>query len=108
MSKSTVSRVTHQLNQDFEAWRRGDLSEVSVAYAFLDGQYHAARLGTDEKEGVLSAYALLEDGRPIFLHLDVGPRESYDAWLSFLQDLVARGLREPLVVLDGAPGLVKP
>lgn len=57
-------------------------------YLFLDGQYHAARQGTDEKEGVLSAYALLEDGRPVLLHLDVGPRESYDEWLSFLQDLV--------------------
>jgi putative transposase len=108
LSKSTVSRVTQQLNQDFETWRRRDLSELPVVYLFLDGQYHAARQGTDEKEGVLSAYALLEDGRPVLLHLDLGPRESYDAWLSFLQDLVARGLRDPLlIVMDGAPGLVK-
>jgi transposase-like protein len=77
-------------------------------YLFLDGQYHAARQGTDEKEGVLSAYAILEDGRPILLHLDMGPRESYDAWLSFLQDMVARGLRDPLLVIfDGAAGLHK-
>jgi len=108
LSKSTVSRVTQQLNQEFETWRRRDLSELAVVYLFLDGQYHATRQGTDEKEGVLSAYALLEDGRPVLLHLDLGPRESYDAWLSFLQDLVARGLHEPLlVVMDGAPGLVK-
>ena len=108
LSKSTVSRVTQQLNHEFEAWHRRDLSDLPVVYVFLDGQYHAAREGTDEKEGVLSAYALLEDGRPVLLHLDVGPRESYDAWLSFLQDLVARGLRDPLlVVMDGAPGLVK-
>jgi putative transposase len=108
LSKSTVSRVTQQLNQDFETWRRRDLSDLPIVYVFLDGQYHAARQGTDEKEGVLSAYALLDDGRPVLLHLDLGPRESYDAWLSFLQDLVARGLRAPLlVVMDGAPGLVK-
>src|ERR1700736_6094235 len=108
LSKSTVSRVTQQLNQDFDTWRRRDLSELPVVYLFLDGQYHAARQGTDEKEGVLSAYALLEDGQPVLLHLDLGPRESYDAWLSFLQDLAARGLRDPLlVVMDGAPGLVK-
>ena len=108
MSKSTVSRVTQQLNQDFETWRRRDLSALRVVYLFLDGQYHAARQGTDEKEGVLSAYALLEDGRPVLLHLDLGPRESYDAWLTFLQDLVGRGLSEPvLIVMDGAPGLVK-
>ena len=108
LSKSTVSRVTQQLNQDFEVWRRRDLSDLPVVYLFLDGQYHAARQGSDEKEGVLSAYALLEDGRPVLLHLDLGPRESYDAWLSFLQDLTARGLKDPLlVVMDGAPGLVK-
>ena len=108
LSKSTVSRVTQQLNQDFDAWRRRDLSELPIVYLFLDGQYHAARQGTDEKEGVLSAYALLEDGRPVLLHLDLGPRESSDAWLSFLQDLTARGLKDPLlVVMDGAPGLVK-
>jgi len=108
LSKSTVSRVTQQLNQDFDTWRRRDLSELPIVYLFLDGQYHAARQGTNEKEGVLSAYALLEDGRPVLLHVDLGPRESYDAWLSFLQDLAARGLRDPLlVVMDGAPGLVK-
>jgi len=108
LSKSTVSRVTQHLNQEFETWRRRDLSELPVVYLFLDGQYHAARQGTDEKEGVLAAYALLADGRPVLLHLDLGPRESADAWLSFLQDLTARGLREPLLVVgDGAPGLVK-
>ena len=108
LSKSTVSRVTQHLNQDFDVWRRRDLSDLAVAYLFLDGQYHAARQGSDEKEGVLSAYARLEDGRPVLLHLDLGPRESYDAWLSFLQDLVTRGLHAPLlIVMDGAPGLVK-
>jgi transposase-like protein len=43
LSKSTVSRVTQQLNQDFDSWRRRDLSDLSVVYLFLDGQYHAAR-----------------------------------------------------------------
>ena len=108
LSKSTVSRITQHLTQEFETWRRRDVSDLPVVYIFLDGQYHAARQGTDEKEGVLSAYALLEDGTPVLLHLDVGQRESYDAWLSFLQDLVARGVRDPLlVIMDGAPGLVK-
>ena len=55
LSKSTVSRVTQQLNQDFDTWRRRDLSDLPIVYLFLDGQYHAARQGTDEKEGVLSA-----------------------------------------------------
>lgn len=108
LSKSTVSRISQQLTQDFDTWRKRDLSDLPVVYLFLDGQYHAVRQGTDEKEGVLSAYALLEDGRPVLLHLDVGSRESYDAWLSFLQEMTARGLKDPLlVILDGAPGLLK-
>lgn len=108
LSKSTVSRITQQLTQDFEAWRKRDLSELNVMYLFLDGQYHAARQGSDEKEGVLAAYGFLEDGRAVLLHLDIGPRESYDAWLSFLQDMSARGLKDPLLVIsDGAPGLKK-
>ena len=108
LSKSTVSRITQQLNQDFEVWRKRDLSDLNMVYLFLDGQYHAARQGTEEKEGVLAAYALLEDGRPVLLHLEIGPRESYDAWLSFLQDMSARGLKDPLLVtFDGAAGLKK-
>src|SRR3990170_3157717 len=108
LSKSTVSRITSRLNADFEVWKKRDLSDLKVVYLFLDGQYHAVRQGSSEKEGVLSAYALLEDGRAVLLHLDIGPRESYDAWLSFLQDMTARGLRDPLLVIfDGAPGLKK-
>jgi transposase-like protein len=108
LSKSTISRIAQQLHGDFESWRKRDLSDLNVVYLFLDGQYHAARQGTDEKEGVLSAYAILEDGRPVLLHLDLGPRESYDAWLGFLQDMVARGLKDPLLVIfDGAAGLHK-
>jgi transposase-like protein len=108
LSKSTVSRITSRLNEDFEGWRRRDLTAMKVVYLFLDGQYHATRQGTTEKEGVLSAYALLESGEPVLLSLDLGATESYDAWLGFLQDMVGRGLGDPLmVVFDGAPGLKK-
>jgi transposase-like protein len=108
LSKSTVSRITSRLNDDFESWRRRDLSAMKVVYLFLDGQYHATRQGTTEKEGVLSAYALLESGEPVLLSLDLGATESYDAWLGFLQDMVGRGLDDPLMVIfDGSPGLKK-
>jgi transposase-like protein len=108
LSKSTVGRVTQQLNQDFETWRRREGERPAGRLSVSRSTIPAARRGSDEKEGVLSAYALLEDGRPVLLHLDLGPRESYDASPGFLQDLVARGLPDPLlVVMDGAPGLVR-
>ena len=48
------------------------------------------------------------EGRKILLGLALGSRESYDAWLAFGRDMIARGLRAPaLVVADGAPGIWK-
>lgn len=108
LSKSTVSRITGRLNEDFDTWRKRDLSSMKVVYLFLDGQYHATRQGTTQKEGVLSAYALLESGEPVLLHLELGATESYDAWLAFLQNMTTRGLSDPLMVtFDGSPGLKK-
>jgi len=108
VSKSGVSQITAQLGESFRQWRERDLSQLNVVYLFLDAIYLAARAGTDEKEGVLAAYGLLEDGKKVLLHLALGSRESYDAWLSFLHDLTARGLQEPLlVIIDGNPGLKK-
>jgi putative transposase len=108
LSKSTVSRATQSLQADFEAWRTRDLSDLKVVYLFLDGQYHAVRPDTRDKEGLLAAYALLEDGRMVLLHLGLGPRERTESWLAFLHDLTARGLGTPvLVITDGNPGVRK-
>ena len=107
-SKSAASRAAATLQAEFDAWRSRDLSELRVVYLFLAGQFHAARAESEEKEGILAAYALCEDGRMVLLHLGLGPRESTDAWVAFLHDLTARGLQAPLlVVIDGNPGLRK-
>ncbi len=106
LSRSAVSRATQALQAEFDAWRTRDLSDLKILYLFLDGQFHAARAESEEKEGILAAYALCEDGRMLLLHLGLGPRESTDAWVAFLHDLTARGLPAPLlVVIDGNPGL---
>lgn len=99
LSKSRVSRIVSQLQVDFDCWRKRDLSELRLTYLFLDAIYLALRQGTDEKEAVLCAYGILENGKKVLLHLALGSRESYEAWLSFLQDMVARGLNEPLLVI---------
>lgn len=40
--------------------------------------------------------------------MQLGSRESYEDWLDFGRDLIARGMRSPaLLVADGAPGLWK-
>ena len=106
LSKSAVSRATKSLQADFDGWRTRDLSDLQVVYLFLDGQFHAVRPGTREKEGILAAYALCEDGRMVLLHLGLGPRERTEAWVAFLHELTARGLGTPvLIIADGNPGL---
>ena len=108
LSKSGVSRIAAQLGESFQRWRERDLSGLRVVYLFLDAIYLAARSGTKEQEGVLCAYGMLDDGRKVLLHLALGSRESYDAWLGFLHELTARGLAEPLLAIsDGNPGLKK-
>jgi transposase-like protein len=108
VSKSTASRATQALQTEFDAWRTRDLSELKVLYLFLDGQFHAARAESTEKEGLLAAYALCEDGTMVLLHLGLGPRESTDTWVAFLHDLTARGVGVPLLVItDGNPGLCR-
>ncbi len=101
-----MSRATARLQADFDPWRTRDLSDLKILYLFLDGQFHAIRSGTWTKEGILAAYAILEDGRAVLVPLGLGPRERTDAWVAFLHDLTARELGAPLLVLmDGNPGL---
>jgi putative transposase len=107
LSRSSVSRCNKELYDQFAAWRRRDLSGTRVMYLFLDGVMERVRFGTSEKEGVLVAHAILEDGSRELLSIHIGPRESEDAWRAVLNDLVARGMPQPkLVISDGCPGLI--
>jgi len=58
MSKSTVSRVSKSLQQDFDTWRQRDLSTDPVIYLFLDAIYLKARQGEHKSEAVLCAYGI--------------------------------------------------
>lgn len=108
ISRSGVSQLSQVLVEEFDGWRERELSGLRLAYLFLDATYVPARQGTEEKEGVLCAYGLTEEGHMVFIHLALGSRESYDSWISFLHDLTARGLNEPLLVIsDGQAGLLK-
>jgi len=108
LSRSSVSRITRRLQQEFDIWRKRDLSGPKILYLFLDAIYLPLRQGVKEKEGVLCAYGILENGKKVLLHLALGSRESYDSWLTFLHDMTARGLEEPLLITsDKHKGLKK-
>ncbi len=106
LSKSTVSRVCEAIKDEFDRWKARDLAEVSLEYLFLDGSHFRMHEGA-RAEPVLAAWGITTEGRPVLVGLDAGASESTDAWKAFLDDMVARGLRAPLLVVsDGAPGLI--
>jgi transposase-like protein len=108
VSSSAVNELTDRLWEDYEAFTTRDLSGFAVEYLFLDAIHEALRLQGGPAEALLRAWAILADGRKVLLHLTLGNRESYAAWLAMLRDVVRRGVRPPVsVTSDGAPGLVR-
>ena len=108
VSKSTVSRICSQTRERYRAWCDRRLDEHDLVYLFLDAVYLKLRPDDTPAEGVLVAWGVTLEGRKVLLGLQLGSRESYEDWLDFGRDLLARGLRPPaLVVADGAPGLWK-
>jgi len=108
LSHQNVSRITAKVVEEFKQWKKRDLTNLKVAYLILDGTRLAVRAGTREKEAVLVAWGFLEDGSLEPLSISLGSQESYNAWKWFLEDMVMRGLQEPmLTVIDGCPGLIK-
>ena len=106
VSKSTVSRICEAIKEEFDTWRRRDLSGVELDYFFSDGSYFKMHPGAPA-EPVLVAWGITSAGKPVFLGLEPGSNESHDAWAGFFRGLRARGLRDPLLVIsDGGKGLI--
>lgn len=108
LSRSSVSKVTEVLWEEYEAFRNRDLSGYEVEYLFLDGLYESVRKLAGIKEAILVAWGVLRNGKKVLLGMSLGNKESYEAWLEFLRDMVRRGLRVPVsITSDGAVGCIK-
>ena len=108
VSAATASRIGQTIQEDFGTWQQRSLTGYDVLYLFIDGMYVKLHRDRDEKQPVLIAYAILRDGRKVLLHVGLGDRESYEACLGFLRDMVERELRPPLLYCsDDCPGLRK-
>ena len=107
LSRSAVSEVTERLWEEYEAFSRRDLSEHRIVYLFVDGIAERLRAGRP-REAVLAAWGIGEEGRKVLLHLMAGSKEDTETVRAFFQDMRARGLGDPvLVVSDGAPGVIR-
>ena len=107
LSKSAVSRIVATLKDGLTAWTGRQLADVDLGYLYLDAVCVRVRsAGKVASVPVLTAVAVLADGRKELLALELCGSESGDAWKGFVDDLKARGLRAPLLaVIDGNPGL---
>jgi putative transposase len=109
VGKDVVSRTWRKVKTDWEAWNRRDLAALPIVRLILDGTVVRVRL--DRKATSISLLVVLgvcRDGQKVLLAVKNMGGESEAAWRALLDDLVARGLNPPeLVIVDGAPGLEK-
>ena len=107
LSRTAVSEIGKQLWEDYQAFKSRDLAEYDIAYLFIDGIAERIRPG-QRREPVLAAWGFTFDGRKVLLHLMAGSKEDAETVSAFFQDMRARGLGDPLLVVsDGASGIIK-
>jgi transposase-like protein len=91
----------------WEAWQRRDLGGDDIVRLILDGTVVKVRL--DRKATAISlliALGIRRDGQKVVLAIKNMGGESEAAWRAVLDDLTARGMARPeLVIVDGGKGL---
>ncbi len=106
LSRSSASKMSKCFYDEYEKFSRRDLSAYDVAYLFIDGVYEAVRNYTNN-QAILCAWAICADGSKRLLHLMAAESESSQSWLSFFEDMLSRGLRQPLLVISDGGSAMK-
>lgn len=101
-SPSTVSRVFHTLEAEFEAWKTRPLAAHYV-YVFADGTYFTVIYDTQgQKMPILAVVGINPAGEREVLAFTVGERENQGAWEDLLEQLKTRGVQQvDLWITDG-------
>ena len=107
ISKSEVSRICADLDDEVGAFRDRPLDDIAFPYVFLDATYCKARVNRRVvSQAVVIATGVSADGRREVLGFDVGDTENESFWTAFLRTLKARGLHGvQLVISDAHEGL---
>ena len=107
VGKDVVSRTWRKVKADWEGWNRRSLADEDTVRLILDGTVVKVRL--DRKAINISLLVVLgvrRDGQKVLLAVKSMGGESEAAWRAVLDDLIARGLRTPdLLLIDGGAGL---
>ena len=111
ISKSQVSRICQDIDQQVQAFLNRPLEATGYAYLYLDATYLHGRLGKAMQvcsRAVVVAMGVNADGRRELLGIQVGDSESESFWSTFIGSLKERGLTVvKLVVSDAHVGLTK-
>jgi len=107
ISRSEVSRICADLDEEVAAFRDRPLAETCFPYVFLDATYCKARVNRRVvSQAVVVAVGVSADGRREVLGFDVGDSEDGALPTAFLRSLKARGLGGvQLVISDAHEGL---
>ena len=107
VGKDMVSRAWQRTRAAWMAWQERDLASDDIVRLILDGTVVKVRL--DRKATAISlliALGVRRDGQKVVLAIRNMGGESESAWRAVLDDLMARGMARPeLVVVDGGKGL---
>lgn len=106
-SPSTVSRVFHGLEEEFESWKQRPL-QAHYWYVFADGTYFTVIYdGQGEKMPVLAVIGIDSAGKREVLGFTIGDRENQKAWEDLMDDLKNRGVRQiDLWITDGGKAMI--
>ena len=108
LAASTIGRLKAVWWDEYEAWRRRDLSARRYVYFWADGVYFSPRMDRD-KQCVLVIIGADAQGNKDIVAIVDGYRESAQSWRELLLDLKRRGLEAgpELAIGDGALGFWK-
>jgi transposase-like protein len=108
LSPGVISRLTASWEEEYDRWRRRDLSARRSVCIWADGVHLQARM-EPTAERMLVIIGATPEGKKELIGFQVGVRESAQGWRELLVDLKARGLAAApeLAVGDGALGFWK-
>ena len=105
LSPTNIVRLKKVWENDYQLWRKRDLSDKDYVYFWVDGIYFNVRLD-DSRSCILVIMAADRHGNKELLAVQDGYRESKAGWREMLLDLKARGLAigPRLSIGDGSLG----
>ena len=108
VSNSTISRITDKVLPLIKEWQERPLEEV-YAVVYLDAiHFHVRSEGRIVKKAVYIALGIDMEGKRDVLGMYVGENESAKFWLTVLNGLKNRGVKDILIAcIDGLTGFAQ-